>query len=148
MINSGSIRIRGSERAAGRRPRVPALSPAKAAPRERPIRSGRRRGPEDVRAVTANLSVGARLLASAVAFVFVSFVFAFFYLRAVNSNDLLRPAHVNPLPGFGIAVLVCVLAAAVIFDLARRSLVGGTEPGWRVPRWPRSGSGSSSWSCR
>jgi heme/copper-type cytochrome/quinol oxidase subunit 3 len=88
---------------------------------------------QDVRAVTANISVGARLLASAVAFVFVSFVFAFFYLRSVNSNGLWRPAHVKPLPGYGIVVLICTLAAAVIFDVARRSLVGGTEPGWRVP---------------
>lgn len=88
---------------------------------------------QDVRAVTANISVGARLLASGVAFVFVSFVFAFFYLRSVNSNGLWRPAHVKPLPGYGIVVLICTLAAAVIFDVARRSLVGGTEPRWRVP---------------
>jgi heme/copper-type cytochrome/quinol oxidase subunit 3 len=88
---------------------------------------------QDVRAVTANISVGARLLASAAAFVFVSFLFAFFYLRSVNSNGLWRPAHVKPLPGYGIVVLICTLAAAVIFDVARRKLVGGTEPGWRVP---------------
>jgi heme/copper-type cytochrome/quinol oxidase subunit 3 len=88
---------------------------------------------QDVRAVTANISVGARLLASAVAFVFVSFVFAFFYLRSVNSNGLWRPAHVKPLQGYGIVVLICTLAAAAIFDVARRNLVSGTEPGWRIP---------------
>jgi heme/copper-type cytochrome/quinol oxidase subunit 3 len=87
---------------------------------------------QDVHAVRANISVGARLLASAVAFVFVSFVFAFFYLRSVNSNGLWRPAHVKPLAGYGIVVLICTLAAAVIFDVARRSLVSGTEPAWRV----------------
>jgi heme/copper-type cytochrome/quinol oxidase subunit 3 len=96
---------------------------------------------QDVRAVTANISVGARLLASGVAFVFVSFVFAFFYLRSVNSNGLWRPAHVKPLPGYGIVVLICTLAAAVIFDVARRSLVGGTEPAWRVPALAALGLG-------
>jgi heme/copper-type cytochrome/quinol oxidase subunit 3 len=88
---------------------------------------------QDVHAVTANISVGARLLASAVAFVFVSFVFAFFYLRSVNSNGLWRPAHVKPLQGYGIVVLICTLAAAVIFDVARKNLVSGTEPRWRIP---------------
>ena len=87
---------------------------------------------EDVRGVIANISVGARLLSSGIAFVFVSFVFAFFYLRSVNSNGLWRPAHVKPLPGYGIAVLICVLGAAVIFDLARRNVVSGTERNWRA----------------
>ena len=87
---------------------------------------------EDVRALSANLGVGARLLASATAFVFVAFVFAFFYLRAVNSHGLWRPAHVKPLQGYGIAVLLCTLAAAVIFDLARRTLNSGAERGWRA----------------
>src|ERR1035438_10066378 len=61
-----------------------------------------------------------------------SFVFAFFYLRAVNSNGLWRPSHVKPLPGYGIAVLVCIVGAAVLFDLARRSVVAGTERNWRA----------------
>ena len=87
---------------------------------------------EDVRAVAINIGVGVRLLASGVAFVFVSFVFAFFYLRAVNSNGLWRPSHVKPLPGYGIAVLVCIVGAAVLFDLARRSVVAGTERNWRA----------------
>ena len=87
---------------------------------------------EDVRGVIANISVGVRLLSSGIAFVFVSFVFAFFYLRSVNSNGLWRPAHVKPLPGYGIAVLICVLGAAVIFDLARRHVVSGTERNWRA----------------
>jgi heme/copper-type cytochrome/quinol oxidase subunit 3 len=87
---------------------------------------------QDVRALSANISVGARLLASGVAFVFVSFLFAFFYLRAVNSNGLWRPAHVKPLPGFGVAILVCILASAAVFDLARRGVVSGTEQRWRI----------------
>jgi heme/copper-type cytochrome/quinol oxidase subunit 3 len=87
---------------------------------------------QDVRAVIANISIGVRLLSSGIAFVFVSFLFAFFYLRAVNSNGLWRPAHVKPLQGYGIVVLVCTLAATVLFDVARRSVVSGTEPRWRM----------------
>jgi heme/copper-type cytochrome/quinol oxidase subunit 3 len=87
---------------------------------------------EDVRALSANLGVGARLLASAMAFVFVAFVFAFFYLRAVNSHGDWRPAHVQPLQGYGIAILLCTVAAAVIFDLARRTLNSGVERSWRI----------------
>jgi hypothetical protein len=82
--------------------------------------------PEDPRLVAANLVVGARLFASAMAFVFMSFVFAFFYLKAVNSNGMWRPPHVTPPQGYGIAILVCVLAAAAAFELARRGLASGT----------------------
>jgi heme/copper-type cytochrome/quinol oxidase subunit 3 len=86
---------------------------------------------DDVRQLIRNLSVGARLVASATAFVFMAFLFAFFYLRAVNSNGLWRPKHVVPVQGYGIAVLVLILASAVAFDLARRSVVSGTEARWR-----------------
>jgi heme/copper-type cytochrome/quinol oxidase subunit 3 len=82
--------------------------------------------PEDPRLVAANLVVGARLFASAMAFVFMSFVFAFFYLKAVNSNGMWRPAAVTPPQGYGIAILVCILAAAGAFELARRALASGT----------------------
>ena len=82
--------------------------------------------PEDPRLVAANLVVGARLFASAMAFVFMSFVFAFFYLKAVNSNGMWRPPHVTPPQGYGIAILVCILAAAAAFELARRGLASGT----------------------
>jgi heme/copper-type cytochrome/quinol oxidase subunit 3 len=82
--------------------------------------------PEDPRLVAANLVVGARLFASAMAFVFMSFVFAFFYLKAVNSNGMWRPHQVTPPQGYGIAILVCILAAAAAFELARRGLASGT----------------------
>jgi heme/copper-type cytochrome/quinol oxidase subunit 3 len=86
-------------------------------------------GSEDARIVGANLRVGARLFASAVVFVFAAFVFAFFYLRAVNSHGDFRPAHVNPSSGFGIAILVGVITATASFDLARRRL-GNAAGGW------------------
>ena len=90
------------------------------------------RAPEDPAVLGANLRTGARVFASGVVFVFGSFVFAFFYLRAVNSNDLWRPAHVSPPAGYGIAILVGVLAAAASFEFARRRLVSGAMSGWRT----------------
>ena len=40
-------------------------------------------------------AVGARLLASAVVFFFMAFVFAFFYLRALDTNHDFHPARAN-----------------------------------------------------
>jgi heme/copper-type cytochrome/quinol oxidase subunit 3 len=88
--------------------------------------------PEDPSVLASNIAVGARLLASAVAFLFMAFVFAFFYLRALNTNHLFRPPHTNPPSGFGVAVLVCVLASVAVFDLARRALRDGSGSPWRL----------------
>ena len=86
---------------------------------------------DDIRQLTGNLTIGVRLVCSAVAFLFISFLFAFFYLRAVNSNGLWRPKGVAPVQSWGIAVLVLMILAAVVFDGARRSVVGGAEARWR-----------------
>jgi heme/copper-type cytochrome/quinol oxidase subunit 3 len=86
---------------------------------------------EDPRTIASNLYVGVRLLASAIAFLFISFVFAYFYLKAVNSNGDFRPARISPQQGFGIAILVCVLAATAAFERARRQLAAGAERAWQ-----------------
>jgi heme/copper-type cytochrome/quinol oxidase subunit 3 len=88
--------------------------------------------PEDPSAVARNLSAGVRLLISAIGFVFMAFVFAFFYLKALNSYGDWRPTRVHPPQGYGIAVLVCVLATTASFELARRSLA---QPGPRAWVW-------------
>lgn len=87
---------------------------------------------DDIRQLTGNLTIGVRLVASAIAFLFISFLFAFFYLRAVNSNGLWRPKGVGPVQSWGVAVIVLMILAAVVFDLARRGVSGGTEPRWRT----------------
>jgi heme/copper-type cytochrome/quinol oxidase subunit 3 len=86
---------------------------------------------EDVRQVASNIAIGSRLLASGIAFLFMAFLFAFLYLRTVNSDGLWRPKHVQPVQGWGIAVLVLTILSAVVFDVARRNVVGGTESRWR-----------------
>ena len=52
------------------------------------------------------LRTGARGLCGAVAFFLVSFVFAYFYLRAQDPNKGWTQGPVNPSMGLGIAILV------------------------------------------
>src|SRR5579862_837673 len=88
--------------------------------------------PEDPALLGANITLGARLMVSAVVFLFMSFVFAFFYLRALNSNHSFVMAHVKPPVGWCVAVLVCVLGATAVFEGARRQLRDGTGGAWRL----------------
>lgn len=88
--------------------------------------------PEDPALLNANIAIGARLMVSAVVFLFMSFVFAFFYLRALNSNHSFVMAHVKPPDGWGVAVLICVLGATAAFEVARRQLRDGTGGAWRL----------------
>ncbi len=104
---------------------VPGEGPVSAVPR-----SGRAPVAEDPSILAANLQVGVRLFASAVAFVFVAFVFAFFYLQTVNSNDNWRPHNAHPAAGIGIALLICVLGATAAFFFAARTLDGGPRTTW------------------
>lgn len=96
-----------------------------------PVGSGDRAA-EELQAVGPNVRVGARLFASAVVFVFAAFLFGYFYLRAVNSNNHFRPAHVSPPTGLGVAILVCVLATAAGLELAGRGLAAGKRGDWRL----------------
>jgi heme/copper-type cytochrome/quinol oxidase subunit 3 len=63
-----------------------------------------------------NIRVGSRIFAAGQAFFFMAFLFAFFYLRALNSNGIWRgwPHHLpHPSLAFGIVILLCVCGAAV-----------------------------------
>jgi hypothetical protein len=64
-----------------------------------------------------NIRVGSRIWAAAQAFFFMAFLFAFFYLRALNSNGIWRGwphHHPDPSLAFGIVIMLCVVAAAAI----------------------------------
>ena len=81
------------------------------------------------------VTVGSYLLAAATAFFFVAFLFAFFYLRALNTNGLWgggKPGHhVHPALTAGIAILVCVLASVGLVRLALVELRGRGAAWWR-----------------
>jgi heme/copper-type cytochrome/quinol oxidase subunit 3 len=88
--------------------------------------------PELPEVLGANINIGARLLASAIAFFFMAFVFAFLYLRALNTAHSFREPHVTPPIGWGVAILVCVIGATAVFTTARTQLGDGSASGWRT----------------
>jgi heme/copper-type cytochrome/quinol oxidase subunit 3 len=79
-----------------------------------------------------NFAVGSKLITSAVAFFFMSFVFAFFYLRALNTAHSFREPHVTPPVGWGVAILACVLVSCLALEVGRRALGDGTAGTWRL----------------
>jgi heme/copper-type cytochrome/quinol oxidase subunit 3 len=58
-----------------------------------------------------NIAAAAWLGAAGQAFFFVAFLFAFFYLRALNTNGRWNVHHIHPSRGYGVAILVCVLGS-------------------------------------
>jgi heme/copper-type cytochrome/quinol oxidase subunit 3 len=64
------------------------------------------------------LWVTARLLCGAVSFFFLAFVFAYFYLRSLDTNDKWKIGAVNPSLGLGIAITVALVVSAVMLRLA------------------------------
>jgi heme/copper-type cytochrome/quinol oxidase subunit 3 len=68
--------------------------------------------------------VGGRLLCGAISFFFASFVFAFFYLKALDTNHSWKIGRVVPDGGFGIAIAALFLFSAVIYRLATRRPAG------------------------
>jgi heme/copper-type cytochrome/quinol oxidase subunit 3 len=61
-----------------------------------------------------------RLLCGSAAFFFLSFVFAYFYLRSLAVNKSWKIGPVNPSLGLGIAIAVVLVASAVLLRLAAR----------------------------
>ncbi len=66
------------------------------------------------------LWAGGRLLCGAITFFFASFVFAFFYLKALDVNHNWKMGHVVPDGGIGIAIAALYLFSAVIYRLAAK----------------------------
>ena len=82
--------------------------------------------------MAANLRVGSRLWASATVFFFFVFLFAYFYLRSLNSHGLWRPAHVDPSQTIGVIVTVAIVLAAVLVRFGYRDHVADRRPAWRI----------------
>ena len=88
-------------------------------------------GLEPPELLARNIRVGSRLWAASQAFFFISFFFAFLYLRALNTNGLWRGwphHHPDPSMAFGVVILICVLAGAAV---ARASIFLSSEV-WRL----------------
>jgi hypothetical protein len=87
------------------------------------------------------VSLGSYLLSAATTFFFIAFLFAFLYLRALNSNGLWgsgKPGkHVPTTTTSGIAILVCVLVSVALVRLALVHLRAGGKALW----WPLAAAG-------
>jgi heme/copper-type cytochrome/quinol oxidase subunit 3 len=79
-----------------------------------------------------SMAVGARILAAGFAFFFVAFLFAFFYLRALDSNGKWNHHHLKPGQGWGVPILLCLLASVLVYALAVWSLQRGEAAAWRL----------------
>lgn len=75
--------------------------------------------------------VGARLLGACIAFYFLGFLFAFVFLKTVDSRSLWRPKHMHGSSVVGIVVLVLVLVMAASFVWATNRLQHGRWDAWR-----------------
>jgi heme/copper-type cytochrome/quinol oxidase subunit 3 len=62
--------------------------------------------------------VSARLLCGAAAFFFMAFVFAYFYLRSLDTHKDWKIGSVNPSIGLGVAILVILLVSAAALRMA------------------------------
>ncbi len=64
--------------------------------------------------------ISARLFCGVISFFFASFLFAFFYLKALDLNHNWKIGHVVPDGGIGIAIASLFLFSAVIYRLAAK----------------------------
>jgi heme/copper-type cytochrome/quinol oxidase subunit 3 len=79
-----------------------------------------------------NLNSAAHLLASATAFFFLAFVFAYFYLRSLNNAGQWLPKHVTPSQGFGAVVMALTVISAVVLRLGLLDRRRERRSQWRV----------------
>jgi len=82
--------------------------------------------------MTANLRIAAQLWSSATAFFFFAFLFAYFYLRALDNEGAWRPKHVDPSFWLGTFAMLAVVAAAVLVRLGLADHRADRRPAWRV----------------
>ena len=81
-----------------------------------------------------NLNAAAHLLASATAFFFLAFIFAYFYLRSLNNAHLFRPKHVDPSVTLGTLVMALTVASALLVRLGLLDHRAGRRAQWRPCR--------------
>ena len=79
-----------------------------------------------------NMAVGARIWAGGVAFFFVSFLFAFFYLRALDTNGKWNQHHLQPPYAWGVPILILVVASVLVYAGAVWALQQGNAFRWRL----------------
>jgi heme/copper-type cytochrome/quinol oxidase subunit 3 len=79
-----------------------------------------------------NLTSAGYLFASASAFFFLSFLFAYFYLRSLNSNGMWKPKGVDTSLTWGTVVLACIVASAALVRLGLADHRALRRSAWRI----------------
>jgi heme/copper-type cytochrome/quinol oxidase subunit 3 len=97
-----------------------------------PVPAGAEIPPEPPDVGARALSVASRMLCGASTFFFLAFVFAYFYLRSINADNMWHPKHVNPNQGLGAAFIVCILLSAGLTIVAGRRMKA-KSPSWLAP---------------
>ncbi len=73
---------------------------------------------------------GVRLAVGALSFLFGAFVFAFFYLRSLNSYHLWYTSDSAPKMGLGVTIMVLVVVSALVQTAALQAIKGGRKSAW------------------
>jgi heme/copper-type cytochrome/quinol oxidase subunit 3 len=79
-----------------------------------------------------NLRIAAHLWSSATAFFFAAFLFAYFYLRSLDSSAVWRPKHVDPSLTLGTLTGAALVAAAALLWLGLADHRADRRPAWRI----------------
>lgn len=80
-----------------------------------------------------NQSIAARLFVAADAFLFLAFLFAYLYLRALDDNGMWNPAGQNPSGTMGLVVLVLVVATAALVHVGAGRVGSSGPAAFRAP---------------
>jgi heme/copper-type cytochrome/quinol oxidase subunit 3 len=79
-----------------------------------------------------NLVSASYLLAGSTAFFFVAFLFAYFFLRALDNNGMWKPSGVDASIGWGTAVVACYALSAVLVRLGLTDHRALRRSEWRI----------------
>lgn len=87
---------------------------------------------EDPEVLSRNLVSAGQLLAGATAFFFVAFLFAYFYLRSLNSAGMWKPKHVDASVTWGTIVMACIVLSAILVRYGRIDHASGRREAFRL----------------
>jgi heme/copper-type cytochrome/quinol oxidase subunit 3 len=82
--------------------------------------------------LSRNLTAAGQLLAGATAFFFLSFVFAYFYLRSLNSAGLWKPKRVDASVTWGTIVTLLFVASAILVRFGLSDHRADRRAAWRM----------------
>ncbi len=74
---------------------------------------------------------GVRLALGGMSFLFGSFVFAFFYLKALNSHHLWYTAGSHPKAWYGVLIMALVVVSALVQTASLQLIKGGNKAAWQ-----------------